>query len=118
MVEMAITMHGVVCNTFITDQTEPLQIRTGEKLKIGERKSKPKGWIWCINRKGLGGWVPEIYLVKNNDGVFAWYDYSARELIIKIGEILILGRKESGWAWCTNTSGQSGWVPQKCIHNL
>ncbi|MCD4699213.1 MAG: hypothetical protein K8R91_01395 [Phycisphaerae bacterium] len=118
MVEIVSGRQALACKSHTTDQTKPLQLKTGEKIEIGERKPESKGWIWCIDSMGLEGWVPESYLAKNNEGVFARYDYSARELTVRIGEILVTGRQESGWAWCTNTSGQSGWVPDNCLHNL
>jgi hypothetical protein len=39
-------------------------------------------------------------------------------LVIKVGEELIAGKKDSkwsGWLWCTNQNGKSGWVPQKYV---
>ncbi|MBN1995025.1 MAG: SH3 domain-containing protein [Anaerolineae bacterium] len=39
-------------------------------------------------------------------------------LVIKAGEELIVGKKESewsGWVWCTNQNGKSGWVPKKYV---
>lgn len=110
--------QAVAFESYKTDQTKPLQLRTGEEILISERKSEWKGWIWCVDRMGMGGWVPESYLAQNNNGVFSKYEYSARELKIIVGEILLMGRRESGRVWCTNTHGESGWVPENCLHIL
>lgn len=110
--------QAVVFKSYRTALTKPLQLNAGEKVRISGRKSEWKGWLWCIDLMGLGGWVPESYLTQNNNGVFSRYEYSAREMKTMVGEILLMGRQESGRTWCTNTRGQSGWVPQKCIHSI
>jgi hypothetical protein len=38
-------------------------------------------------------------------------DYEATELSVSVDEKLVVtGEEESGWVWCTNQTGQSGWV--------
>lgn len=90
---------------------DPLIITRGEILKIETKKSKWKGWIWCINQFGKGGWVPEKYIEKLHDKCKVLKDYNATELTVKAGEVLIISYEESGWAWVTNENGECGWVP-------
>jgi uncharacterized protein YgiM (DUF1202 family) len=37
--------------------------------------------------------------------------YTATELSVEEGEAVTVLLTESGWAWATNESGESGWVP-------
>lgn len=97
---------------------DPLIIRAGEKLSIGEKKSSWPGWIWCTNGKGHSGWVPERYLERKGKTGLALYDYDATELSVSAGEELALGKGESGWIWCTNQKGKSGWVPAEHVEKL
>ena len=45
-------------------------------------------------------------------------DYEATELSVSVGEELIMGKEESGWIWCTNQDGESGWVPAEHVERL
>jgi hypothetical protein len=38
-------------------------------------------------------------------------DYDATELSADVGEELAASQEESGWIWCTNRAGRTGWVP-------
>jgi len=48
-----------------------------------------------------------------NEGEFCVLqrDYAATELSVEQGETITVDFVESGWAWATKESGQSGWVP-------
>ena len=37
--------------------------------------------------------------------------YSARELTVTAGQELGIEQEESGWFWCRDQQGRSGWVP-------
>ena len=39
----------------------------------------------------------------------------AVELAVQAGDDLIVTREESGWLWCTNRRGASGWVPAAAV---
>jgi diadenosine tetraphosphate (Ap4A) HIT family hydrolase len=90
---------------------EPVIIKAGEELDIGQRNDHWSGWIWCTNRRGQSRWVPESYVERSGNKCIALRDYEATELSVKAGERLIIRQGESGWFWCTNQLGQSGWVP-------
>jgi hypothetical protein len=39
-------------------------------------------------------------------------------LVIRVGEKLTVGKKESewsGWVWCAKQNGKGGWVPEKYV---
>lgn len=90
---------------------DPLLIAKGEILTIEKKESKWKGWVWCNNQSGKGGWVPENYIEKLHDKYKALKDYNATELTVKTGEVLIISYEESSWVWVTNENGEKGWIP-------
>jgi uncharacterized protein YgiM (DUF1202 family) len=93
--------------------TQPLVIRAGEELAVEERPSEWGGWLWCTTRGGESRWVPASYVQRRDDGGLLLRDYEATELAVRAGEEVSLGQEESGWFWCTNRAGQSGWVPKE-----
>jgi uncharacterized protein YgiM (DUF1202 family) len=106
-------MNAHVIADWQVKYSDPLILRAGEGVTLGERDTEWPGWIWCINEAGKGGWVPEQYIeIRDTRGV-ARQDYSAIELAVKAGEQVRVGQRLNGWAWCTNASGQSGWVPER-----
>ncbi|MBN1978974.1 MAG: SH3 domain-containing protein [Anaerolineae bacterium] len=98
--------------TYESSYTDPCTFSAGETLTIGKRKSEWDGWVWCTNQEGKSRWVPEAYVKCAGDICVMLRDYEATELSVRVGEELIItGEEESGWVWCTNQAGQSGWVP-------
>jgi hypothetical protein len=92
--------------------TNPLVFNTGEELATSERESEWNGWVWCTNQAGESRWVPEAYVECRGSTCVMLCDYEATELSVRVGEVLtIVGKEESGWIWCMNQAGQSGWVP-------
>lgn len=98
---------------------DPIQIKKNEELII-IKKSDPNGdwpnWLLC---KGIGkeGWIPkQIISVKGAEGI-ASEDYTARELNISVGEILISKRELNGWIWGANEKKPEdlGWAPLNCL---
>jgi uncharacterized protein YgiM (DUF1202 family) len=100
-----------VIHEYQSPYSEPLFISAGEELTIGEKESEWSGWIWCTNQNGESRWVPEKYVERKGNTGIALYDYEATELSVSFGEELTMGKEESGWIWCMNQKGQSGWVP-------
>jgi hypothetical protein len=90
---------------------EPFVVLPGEELTAGEKDSEWPGWVWCTNRDGESRWVPEAYVQRQGQICIALRAYDATELTVRAGEDLIAGEEASGWIWCTNREGQSGWVP-------
>lgn len=91
----------------------PFALRAGDELAIGDKESEWSGWLWCTSQRGESRWVPEAYVERRGDTGVALCDYDATELSVDAGEELLVDRQESGWMWCTNRRGQSGWVPGK-----
>jgi uncharacterized protein YgiM (DUF1202 family) len=91
----------------------PLKVSAGEEMAIGSRKSEWPGWIWCTTPDGQSGWMPEAYVARRGDVGTALHDYDATELSVRTGQEVATGKEESGWIWCTDRDGQSGWVPEQ-----
>jgi uncharacterized protein YgiM (DUF1202 family) len=91
---------------------DPLAVRTGEEVVIDStRKTDWVGWVWCTNRAGKGGWVPEAYIGRRGDVGCMRCDYDAVELTVQLGDLLTIHKAESGFLWVTDQAGRNGWVP-------
>jgi len=91
---------------------DPIVVSVGDEISIdSSKKTDLAGWVWCANRAGKSGWVPETYIERQGDLGYMRCDYNAIELTIRVGERLTVHKAESGFLWVTNQAGQDGWVP-------
>jgi len=111
--------RGLVIVEYQTFYADPISVNAGETLQVSEKvdywEDNPDWeWIWCTDQRGKSGWVPRncIDFKAVETTGFARYKYTARELSVTIGEELVVEREESGWLWCINQQGRSGWVPE------
>ena len=93
-----------------------LDLKTGDAVRASERREA--GWIWCLDKDGVGAWIPETYLKQEGHKATVIVDYNSIELTTKTGEKLICIKEESGWIWCANQTGQRGWVPEPKVKKL
>lgn len=101
-----------------TEYPDPIRFRIGDVLSIGEKYEGPEGWedwYFCTTPGHAGGWVPRQVIERHADGTGrALEDYSARELDVDEGDVLIGSRTLNGWLWCHRLSqapAEAGWVP-------
>ncbi|GAH44800.1 unnamed protein product [marine sediment metagenome] len=100
-----------VISDYKSPYIDPLKIRKGEILRIGNKESEWSGWVWCTNKEGKQRWVPRNYMdIQGNTGIML-QDYEATELNVSTGEELKIEKEESGWVWVSNKEGKQGWVP-------
>ncbi|HZR38787.1 MAG TPA: SH3 domain-containing protein [Ktedonobacteraceae bacterium] len=95
---------------------DPIVMHAGETLEVSGKEDQWNGnpdwtFIWCTNEQGKSGWVPKTYVELAGVTGKARHDYNAIELSVTVGEKVVAGQEESGWVWCTNMHGKSGWVP-------
>lgn len=95
---------------------DPIHMQAGDEIEVSDKQDlwdkRPEWvWVWCTNRQGKSGWVPKGYFAQHGTTGTALRDYAATELTVHAGEEVAVEQEESGWAWCTNSQGQSGWVP-------
>ncbi len=109
---------GTVISDYETAYPDPLVATAGEELLIGVKASEWNGWVWCTRADGRSGWVPDTYVRREGNKGVLLFDYDATELSVKADEKLALGKKESGWIWCTNSRGESGWVPEEHVRKI
>ena len=107
--KMALVVAG-----YETKYPDPLVMDAGDKLKIVTRRDDEwPGWVFCESQNGKRGWVPENGVVIDGDAAVAQQSYVAREVSVMEGEIVRIEKEESGWAWVTNMTNETGWVPLK-----
>ena len=93
--------------------SDPITMRADDIIEVSDKEDDWQGWtwVWCTNEGGKSGWVPKGYVVPDEGVWRARYDYSAMELSVEVEERVEVSQQESGWVWCTNERGASGWVP-------
>ena len=102
----------IVATAYEAAYPEPLAAPKGARLKVHRKESEWPGWVWCTAASGVGGWVPGAWVLSDNDrSCTLLRDYTARELTVASGDLVTGSLTESGWAWVTNATGHSGWVP-------
>jgi SH3 domain len=106
---MALVIAG-----YDTQYPDPLTMGPGDSLKIVKQGGDEwPGWVFCESKTGKRGWVPTNGIKIDGDAAVAEKDYVACEVSLMEGEIVRIESVESGWAWVTNMSDQTGWVPLK-----
>lgn len=94
----------------------PITFTKGAPLVVGEEHHGEEGWdhwFFCHTPGQEPGWVPG-QIIERMEGTAgrAREDYTARELDVHEGEVLIGTRALNGWLWCEKPDGSaSGWVP-------
>jgi hypothetical protein len=110
--------HARLLARHIPPARPPLEVSTGDRLRIGELSEEWPAFRWCSDEHGHGGWVPDRHLSHLSDGeATALQDHDTSELAADQGEIVSVDEpdEESGWLWCSNASGESGWIPLRWI---
>jgi len=77
-------------------------------------------WFLCSRPSQEPGWVPDL-VIERLDGAAgrALDDYTARELVVREGDVLIGTRALNGWRRCEKSSGwASGWVPLENLKEI
>lgn len=95
----------------------PITFRKGALLQVGEEDAGPEGWrswYFCHVEGQEPGWVPEQVFKRIGEGEGrALEDYTAHELDVAVGELLMGIKSLNGWRWCEKADGsETGWVPE------
>ena len=106
----------LVTQDHTSDYPKPITFTKGASLTVGEQYEGPEdweNWFFCSTPGQENGWVPaQVIEIINGNTARAREDYTARELNVKKGDLLLGLRVLNGWVWCENpTSSESGWVP-------
>lgn len=103
----------IVTAPHVRTYPDPISVTTGEHVIAGDHdvQGDPPGrWIWCTNRTGKAGWVPEQFLHITEGAAVALVDCDTIELTVSAGTRLWGGSPVNGWIWC-ETDDDAGWVP-------
>lgn len=111
-------MKYIVMKSHVSNYPDPICLDEGDFVSIGEKYKGPEnwdGWVYCSEEKyKRKGWVPEQIISKRTDGSGAIIRrYTAKELNVSSGEILIGLEELNGWLWCEKIDGEVGWVPKE-----
>lgn len=98
----------------------PVKLKIGESVKIEKRETNPDwlGWVYCVDSRGIAGWVSEKKLKEAGPIAVVVQDYDATELTATAGESLKIYYEEFGWCWGCNINGIKGWIPKKNLKEL
>lgn len=92
---------------------DPIILKAGDLVKLGQEESDPKwkGWIWAENGSH-SGWIPlQIVEVQSDGNGKITKPYSAKELDVAKGEIVYLTEELNGWLLVRNERNEQGWIP-------
>jgi hypothetical protein len=89
---------------------DPIVLRPGDVVHLGERDSEYPGWIWGTSPQGRGGWIPEEFLKVFGETGTAIREYNAREVDLDEGDIVSVIEELLGWA-LVSKGDLVGWVP-------
>lgn len=107
-------MKALVKKSHKSEVLNPFKAKKGEFVKGEERPSQWEGWLYCINKDGVNGWAPKVFLsqIENSPGKYRFVrSYNAFEISAVKGDSVEIKEAESGWAWVINKKGEKGWIP-------
>lgn len=113
---------------WVKSYEDPIKLKKGEEVIIDldiETDPEWKGWVWCVASNERTGWVPMqiLNVSKTSSGkqqiATISENYSAYELSVEQGEVVIGTKCLNGWLWCRKEdSTEEGWVPIKCLNEI
>ncbi|MBU2572472.1 MAG: CYTH domain-containing protein [Elusimicrobia bacterium] len=107
-----INRRARVTKNYVSAYPNPIKIARGDRLAVRKKETEWPGWVFCVNAKGIAGWVPESCVKIRARAAIAVKSYDAAELTVTAGEqIQILG-EECGWRRVRNKEGKEGWIPK------
>ena len=108
--------QAIVTQAHTRSYDNPIGFSRGDPVTLTGRSDVWAGhvWVWAMGPDGREGWIPPSCVVNG----IALRDYSARELTVSEGDVLRVVSSESGWCWCVDKGGLSGWVPCDKLHVL
>jgi hypothetical protein len=75
--------HGIVTHAYRSTSTDPIVMKTGDRLQVEDRQTEWAEWVWCMHPNGKSSWVPENFLQRDRDTARATRDYDATELTVE-----------------------------------
>lgn len=94
---------------------EPMILREGDRIEIKGKGDQYPQWYYCISEEGIESYVPDNILVINGTEATVTEDYNSWELSGLEGETVSVHREFDGWAFCSNSRGENGWLPLEIL---
>ena len=115
-------MDYVVIKNYRAEFLDPIILKQGEKILIGDEIDLEYGpnWAFCKKIDGSNsGWVPKQIIQYEGDYGIIIEDYTAKELTIDEGTIVEGIKELNGWLWLKNkNTNEIGWVPMENLKKL
>ncbi|MDI6402580.1 SH3 domain-containing protein [Balneolaceae bacterium ANBcel3] len=114
------TTPYVVVHDHTSEYPDPICLKKGDLITVGEKHEGPEGWdhwYFCESPGQKAGWVP-AQIIENvkEKKTRALEKYTARELTVRRGDLILGSKTLNGWIWCKRTDDpESGWVPLSCV---
>ncbi len=86
-------------------------------MRVGERDTEWPEFVFVTAAHG-SGWVPARHLLSVSSGLAeVVMPYDTTELPTEAGQVLdvLAEDPQSGWIWCRDSNGRTGWVPLKSL---
>ncbi|WP_051426132.1 SH3 domain-containing protein [Jiangella gansuensis] len=85
-------------------------------MRVGEHDTTWPAFVF-VTFEGGSGCVPERHLDAARPVATVLRGYTTQELPAVAGaEVTVLeDDPESGWSWCEDAEGRTGWVPHSCF---
>ena len=111
-------MRLKVARSYRTKYKDPIELKEGDIVKLGKEETKAEwiGWIWA-EKDSNAGWIPkQIVETTDNKTGRILKNYSAKELDVDEGNIVISKYELNGWLWVTNElTNEEGWIPKENV---
>ncbi|PCF94928.1 SH3 domain-containing protein [Vreelandella nigrificans] len=110
------TKKYLVTRSHESEFPSPITFQKGDFLTVGEEYEGAESWdnwFFCSTSGQEPGWVPGQVIERfGGSSGRALDDYTARELNVLEGELLVGTKSLNGWVWCEKSAcPESGWVP-------
>jgi len=109
----------MVIESWTAANSDPIRASAGDPVELNGRQDIWDGyiWLWAKNQDGKEGWIPDCIVSKGAQKT-ATETYSAMELTCQKGQYLTVEKRLHGWIWCSEQSGQKGWVPERNLQTI
>ncbi|MBJ9976371.1 ligand-binding protein SH3 [Pseudomonas sp. S75] len=116
-------MNYVVIENHRSEYPRPIHFVRGALLQIGQRyqgEHDCQDWYLCSCGGQQAGWVPGQLIERLGVGEGrALESYSAHELDVDPGQVMVGLRPLNGWLWCrSQRNGELGWLPLDKLRRL
>jgi len=104
-------MQYIANSDYEDRDTEPLVLKVGDEVEVGNADRTWPGWVWAKGGEGRDGYVPAEYLEAVEGSLHRVVeDFDPTVLKIQRGDSLESLRQIHGWHWCRHENGAEGWV--------